>query len=89
MWVCLGDNKSEARETANTEIQKLLRIPWDVQPDRSYGLGTPQDCIESIQRFVDLGLSHLMFAPCCPPEQILHQYEVLAREVIPYFKEKG
>ena len=88
MWVCLGNSKSEARETANTEIQKLMGIPWDVQPDRCYGLGTPQDCIESIQRFVDLGVSHLMFAPSCPSEQILHQYEVLAREVIPYFKEE-
>ncbi|MFQ5873376.1 MAG: LLM class flavin-dependent oxidoreductase [Dehalococcoidia bacterium] len=86
LWTCLGDNKEEARRTASAEIEKRLGTPWDVQPENGYALGTPQDCIETIEGYVELGITHFVFDPCCPPPEMLHQHEVFAKEVIPHFR---
>lgn len=85
LWTCMGDSKIEAQNVANRQIESMLGVPWDVQLDRSYGLGTPEDCIESIERFAELGISHFIITQCCPPSESAEQLEAFAREVIPHF----
>ena len=47
----------------------MLSVPWVVQDNACYGLGTPEDCIATADQFADLGVSHLILAPCCDPEE--------------------
>ena len=83
LWTCLGDSKDEALETVATQFERRFGVSWDVQPENGYALGTPRDCMETIQQYIDVGISHIIFYPMCSPDQILHQYEVFAKEVIP------
>ena len=86
MWVCLGDNKDQALRMSTTELESRFGFSWDVQPENGYALGTPRECMESIQQYIDLGVTHVLLIPMCPPDQILQQIEVLAKEVIPHFR---
>ncbi len=86
LWTCLGETKAQARKMAQQQIEAALGVPWEVLPDRSYGLGTPEDCIESIERFAELGISHFIITQCCPPAESAQQLETFSSEVIPHFK---
>ena len=52
-------------------------------------IGDPERCIQAIQRFVDaFGMDHLicrLYFPGMPHEHILHELELLGREVMPAF----
>lgn len=86
LWTCLGDSKEQARRTASVELEKRFGAPWNVQPENGYALGTPEDCVETIKGYVELGVTHFVLMPCCPPSEMLRHHEVFAKEVIPYFR---
>jgi probable F420-dependent oxidoreductase len=52
-------------------------------------VGDPERCIEIIQRFVDtFGMNHLIFRlyfPGMPHEHIMHELELISKEVMPAF----
>lgn len=52
-------------------------------------LGSPERCIESIQRFIEaFGMNHLicrLYFPGMPHSHILHELELISREVMPAF----
>ena len=79
-------HREQAKATANRVIPKMLSVPWVVQDNACYGLGTPEDCIATADLFADLGVSHLILAPCCDPEETTAQTEQFGREVIPHLK---
>ena len=86
LWTCLASTREEAKAIANREITRSLQVPWVVPDNACYGLGTPEDCIATVEEFADLGVSHLLLAPCCPPEEITAQTEQFGREVVSHFK---
>ncbi|MEE9198577.1 MAG: LLM class flavin-dependent oxidoreductase [Dehalococcoidia bacterium] len=85
-WTCLGDSKEEARQIASREISKRLGSQWNVQVENGYALGTPQDIIDTLKGYVDLGLTNFVIDPACPPSEMLQQFEILAKEVLPQFR---
>ena len=87
MWACLGDSKDQAQKMFTTELEQRYAFSWDVQSENGYALGTPRDCVETIQQYIDLGVTHFQLPLMCPPDQILYQYEVFAKEVIPHFRD--
>ena len=89
IWTCLGPTREQAKATANRVIPQMLSVPWEVPDNACYGLGTPEDCIETIEEFADLGVSHLLLAPCCEPEDATAQTEQFGREVVSHFKGKS
>ena len=86
LWACLGDNKEQARRTASVELEKRFGAPWNVQPENGYALGTPEDCIDTIEQYAELGLTNFVIDPCCAPADMLGQFEVLSKEVIHHFR---
>ena len=52
-------------------------------------IGGPEQCIAQIQRFVEaFGMTHLicrLFFPGMPHPHVMHELELLAREVMPAF----
>ena len=89
MWTCLGDSKDQALKMYAAEQERRFGFSWDVQPQDRHVLGTPGDCIETIQQYIELGITHIVFYPICSPDQTLQQCEVLAKEVIPHFRDGG
>ena len=85
---CLGDSKVQALNMANNMMKTHYAPLKDVRPENGYALGTPTDCIEVIQQYIDLGITHIVLYPIGSSGQLLGQFEVLAKEVIPHFSYK-
>ena len=86
IYTYLGDSKAQATVRLAAEMKDRLVFSAELHPENGYGLGPPRDCIEAIEEYVDLGINHIILFPVCPPEQVMEEYEILAREVIPHFR---
>ena len=51
-------------------------------------VGTPEECREMLQRFVDHGLTKFALWPACPPSQLLRQLEFYAHDIMPHFEQR-
>ncbi len=49
-------------------------------------LGTPQDCAQRLQEYIEAGARHIVFSIACPPEERARHIETIAGEVIPLVK---
>jgi len=61
----------------------LIRLRADAPVEEYCALGTPQDCVTMIRRYVEAGASKFVMRPACLPEELDEQIELLAREVVP------
>lgn len=74
----IAGSVAEAEEAA----ESFLRRRTDVPPGTYCALGTPDDCIRTLRRYIDAGASKFVLRPACPPTAVFEQLELLAREVI-------
>ena len=88
-WLCFGDNVEQANRTTNKEIGARLGTEWDARPENGYALGTARNMIDTIEGYVELGLTNFVIDPGCAPAEILSQLEAFAKEVIPHFRGSG
>jgi probable F420-dependent oxidoreductase len=51
-------------------------------------VGTPAECQEILQRYVDHGLTKFALWPACPPAQLLRQLAYYAHDLIPSFEQR-
>ena len=79
---CLAGSRQEAEALA--EPYMFRRRP-DVDRHAFSALGTPEDIVELIDRYIDAGATKFVARPACPPELMREQMEVLAREVVPRY----
>ena len=86
MWTCLGSSREQATAVANRIIPEMLSVTWVVPDNACYGMGTPEDCIETAEQFADLGVSHILMNPCCDYEEVTAQTEQFGREVNSHFR---
>ena len=89
IYTYLADSKEQAIDRLASEMKEHPVFSPELHPENGYGLGTPGDCIEAIERYVDLGINHIILFPVCPPDQMMGEYEVLAKEVIPHFRSRS
>ena len=83
MYTCLGGSREQAWETLSTTVrQGSGRDPRPIEGG-CYAIGTVDDCIESIQRYIDIGLTHIIITAKCPSEELPEMYDALANEVLP------
>ena len=83
MYTCLGESREKAWETLSRVVREGAgREPRPVE-EGCYAFGTVDDCVESIQRYIDAGLTHIIITAKCPAEQIEDLYETFAKEVLP------
>ncbi len=51
-------------------------------------LGTVESCAEQLQEYIDAGARHIVFSISCPREDRERHLEIIAKELIPRFKNK-
>ena len=49
-------------------------------------LGTPEQCVERLQEYIDAGARHIIFSVACPREDRARHIETIAGEIIPHFR---
>ena len=85
MYVALAASREEARAAARAYLSNEYHQSFDGLVNRFCALGTPADCIEAIQRFVDAGVDHVAVIPTVPPERVAEQLVRIAEEIVPVF----
>ena len=87
MYLCMGRTKDDAyREVQAAMRHRFGEDAWKIDP-ATLPLGTPADCIETLEAFADAGVTHFVINALCAPESLLPTYERFAAEVMPHFGE--
>jgi alkanesulfonate monooxygenase SsuD/methylene tetrahydromethanopterin reductase-like flavin-dependent oxidoreductase (luciferase family) len=76
----IGPSGQQTREAL---VPGLTRLRPDAPLEDYCALGSPDDCIAVIRRYIEAGASKFVMRPACHPHEIDRQIELLAREVLP------
>ena len=83
MYTCLGESKEKAWDTLRSVVREGTgREPRD-KDQGCYAIGTVDDCIESIQGYIDIGMTHFIISAKCQSAELPEMYERFAKEVLP------
>jgi probable F420-dependent oxidoreductase len=83
LYVCLAASREEARAAAAAYLTNEYRQPFASLVDRYCALGSPADCAETIQRFVEAGVDHVVLIPTVAPDRVPEQLARLAEDALP------
>jgi probable F420-dependent oxidoreductase len=85
LYMYLADTTREARDKAPGILQEAVGYTG-IKFENAFAAGTPQDCIEVVEAYADLGITHFLLSSICKPADKIPQYEWIARDVLPHFK---
>jgi len=83
LFTTIAKDYETAKQMAIANLSRRYNQPFDNLVDRYCALGTPDQCLEKIQAYVDAGMSNLAFSFTCPAEQVGEQIEWCAAEILP------
>lgn len=84
MFLLRDNHESALKEVGGKAFYGEVRGP---EFSNKYDLvGAPQDFINRIQEFVDLGVTHFILHPICGPSELAYQMDTVAKEVLPAFR---
>ncbi len=85
MWLCMGKSKDEALVEVNAALKhRFGDDAWEADPNACYAIGTANDCIETIEAYVAIGVSTFVMNVLSKPDRLLINYEEFALEVAPH-----
>lgn len=79
----VGQDRNAAWQTVAPFLRGLPLSPEDVAA--RCVVGTPEECVEKLQRFVEAGCVKFVLRPACPPQEILSQIELYGKAILPHF----
>ena len=80
---CVDADRKRAQDIAGRFLQGFP-LPQEALVARC-AIGTPQECIDKVQSYVDVGCSKFVLWPIVPPDELIPQVELYGRDVIPHF----
>jgi probable F420-dependent oxidoreductase len=83
LFTAIARDYETAKQMAITNLSRRYNQPFETLVDRYCAMGTPEQCHEKIQAFIDAGMANLIFSFVCPAEQIAEQIEWCAAELLP------
>src|SRR5262249_62323774 len=75
-----------AKQMAIADLSRRYNQPFEPLVDRYCALGTPAQCLEKIQAYIDAGMSNLVFSFTCPADQVTEQIEWCAADLLPHLR---
>jgi probable F420-dependent oxidoreductase len=79
----MHDDPARARAVAE-QVYASFQLPPDAMAARC-AIGTPAECVEKLQGYVEAGCSKYVLFPIAPPEELVTQIEIYGRQIIPRF----
>lgn len=87
MWLNISASKGESLVDVQAALNSRFGDDaWEAKPDECYALGTPADCIETIERYADIGVRTFVMNVLTSPERLLATLDAFSIEVIPHFR---
>lgn len=86
VFTAVGETHEAAHRLAVEQLSRRYNQPFDHLVERYCALGTPQDCVERLQRFVDAGARHFILSLLCDNEALGQHLDIYAREILPPFR---
>ncbi len=86
LWVCVDDSIEAAREVVDKEMLRRFGRTQSAESLQGLACGTPADCIQVIEEYAEVGVTHFVLDAICPPSDMLRQYEIMAKEIVPRFR---
>ena len=89
VFIAIGKDYEQARATWVQRLSRRYNQDFAPLADR-YGIfGTPAQCIEQMERFVEAGCRYCILDPICEPPDKQAQLETMAGEILPHFARSG
>ncbi len=86
LFYSIAGSSEEARKLAEDTINMRRRFNVSLEADGRFAFGTVDDCLRTVESFVKLGITHIVFNALRPAGEILNQIERLATEIVPRFR---
>ena len=83
LWSYIGDDNDGRRKGIDAMKQRMGLAEVDLEQGTC--IGSAAQCIESIERYADIGITQFLLSVVSPPGEMAAQYERLAEEVLPHF----
>ena len=84
-FVTVGDDQERARATWVRLLSQRYAQDFGPLADKYGIIGTPAQCAEQLQRFVEAGCTYFVMNPICDNEDTEGQFEQIAGEIVPLF----
>jgi hypothetical protein len=85
-YMHIGPDRESSREKALHYLNHTYNMDFGGRVDRFASFGRAADIAERIQQFKDLGATHLIINPTCPPAEKHEQLERIASELLPLIR---
>jgi probable F420-dependent oxidoreductase len=83
MFTAIDKDYESAKQRAIADLSKRYNQPFEKLVERYCVMGTPAQCVEQIQAYMEAGMTHLVFNFTGSQEQMRQQVECGAAEVLP------
>jgi probable F420-dependent oxidoreductase len=80
IFTVFDDSYEAAHERAATMLERIYRVPFRDAAQKYCLLGRPEDCLEQMQRFVDVGSRHIILSMLSDP---IEAAEIASKGIIP------
>jgi probable F420-dependent oxidoreductase len=87
LFTAIGKDYETAKQMAVANLSRRYNQPFDNLVERYCVIGTPEQCLEKLQTFIDAGMSHVVFGFTCPADQIPEHIERCAEEILPRLRQ--
>src|SRR5206468_281572 len=86
LFTAIARDHATARQMAIANLSRRYNQPFEPLVDRYCALGTPAQCLEKIQTYIEAGMSNLAFSFTCPADQVTEQIEWCAADLLPHLR---
>jgi alkanesulfonate monooxygenase SsuD/methylene tetrahydromethanopterin reductase-like flavin-dependent oxidoreductase (luciferase family) len=83
VFIAVGDTHEEAHRVAVEKLSSRYHQPFETLVERYCAVGTPKECVERLQRFVEAGARHFILSPLCDNDVLGLHLDIYAREILP------
>jgi len=84
-FITVGSDHDEARATWVRLLSKRYAQDFGPLADKYGIIGTPAQCAEQLERFIEAGCACFVMNPICDNEDTERQFEQIAAEILPRF----
>ena len=82
----IGPTQEEALAAGEAELNRRRGFEVSLVNDGRYAFGAVDDCVKTVERFLEVGVDHVVFNAMTPAHEVPEQLNLLAEEVISRFR---